>query len=84
MRDLSSKNDHPEEDLPPIEFMSDIQARQALKKSGECITVKLESTELQALAYEIQVDGKQRSEIQDLLDKHKSCFPKPLPNKLPP
>ena len=74
---LSSKNDRQEEEeRPPIEFVSVKQARQALMNGGECIIGKLESAELQATANEIRVDGKQRSEIQELLNKHKSCLPK--------
>ena len=43
---------------------------------GICIIGKLESAELQATANEIRVDRMQRSEIQELLNKHKSYFPK--------
>ena len=67
-----------------IIIMSVKQARQALMNGGESIIGKLESAELQATANEIRVDGKQRSEIQELLNNHKSCFPKQLSNKLPP
>ena len=84
VRCLSSKGDSQEEERPPIEFMSVKQARQALMNGGECIIGKLEAAELQATANEIRVDGKQRSEKQELLNKHKSCFPKQLSNKLPP
>ena len=78
-------NERREEDQPPIEFMSVKQARQALKKGAECVIVKLESTDSQASPnYEIRVDGKERSDIQELLNKHTACFPKELPNKLPP
>ena len=74
VRCLSSKNDRQEEEWPPIEFMSVKQARHALMNGGECIIAKLESAEMQATANEIRVDGKQRSEIQELLNKHKSSF----------
>ena len=50
--------------------MSVKQARQALKKGAECVIVKLESTDSQASPnYEIRVDGKERSDIQELLNK---------------
>ena len=74
VRCLSSKNDRQEEKRPPIEFMSVKQARYALMNGGECIIGKVELAELRATAYEIRVDGKQRSEIQELLNKHKSFF----------
>ena len=84
MRCWYSKNNRQEEERPTIELMSVKQARQPLIKSREYIIGKLESTELQVTAIEIRVDGKQRSEIQELLNKHRSCFPKQLSNKMPP
>ena len=45
---------------------------------SECCCFSIESIE------EIKVDGKQRQDILQVLEQHKTCFPDVLPHKLPP
>lgn len=70
----------------PAEFMSIKQARRALKKGAQCIivTVQEDSSPDATAELRVKVDGNQRAELLNVLDKHSSCFPKELPMELPP
>ena len=82
---LSDKDDRSSNvKSPDLEFMTIKQARRELNRGAECIIVRLECSDDTKPDYEIMVDGEKRSEILNLLKKHKCCFPKELPARLPP
>ena len=71
--------------------MSNKEARKELRKGAQLVIIQLSKdgedlpTDSSWLTnVKIGVDGAKKEEITKLLEKHKKCFPKQLPMRLPP
>ena len=78
-----------------MEFMNIQQARKALKRGAECIFVSVKNTndgqpeekekaEFPDSCISDRLDHDKRQDLQRLLSRHATCFPRELPMRLPP